>query len=200
MEYQAYHDALSGLPNRALFGAQLESALDGRLLNRDGYRATLTTLGVEVAQQAERMLEIAQRIGRYAHLVGRENVIAGSDCGFGTWVGQSAVDPDVVWDFRLPRVQSINASGHKMGLAPLGCGSGRRIAAQLRAHEPGRGAHEGPVVRRVELRERGLAAVLLVEHDGRLARRRLQIDGAHGDAEVSDVDLAAAADGAGGDV
>ena len=40
---------------------------------------------------------IAQRIGRYANLVGRENVIAGSDCGFGTWVGQAAVDPDVVW-------------------------------------------------------------------------------------------------------
>ncbi len=40
---------------------------------------------------------IAQRIGRYASLVGRENVMAGSDCGYGTWVGQSAVDPDVVW-------------------------------------------------------------------------------------------------------
>jgi 5-methyltetrahydropteroyltriglutamate--homocysteine methyltransferase len=40
---------------------------------------------------------IAQRIGNYARLVGRENVIAGSDCGFGTWVGQAAVDPDVVW-------------------------------------------------------------------------------------------------------
>ena len=40
---------------------------------------------------------IAQRIARYAKLVGRENVIAGSDCGFGTWVGQAAVDPDVVW-------------------------------------------------------------------------------------------------------
>ena len=40
---------------------------------------------------------IAQRIGRYAALVGRENVIAGSDCGYGTWVGQAAVDPAVVW-------------------------------------------------------------------------------------------------------
>jgi 5-methyltetrahydropteroyltriglutamate--homocysteine methyltransferase len=40
---------------------------------------------------------IAQRIGRYAKLVGRDNVIAGSDCGYGTWVGQAAVDPDVVW-------------------------------------------------------------------------------------------------------
>lgn len=40
---------------------------------------------------------IAQRIGRYAQNVGRENVIAGSDCGYGTWVGQAAVDSDVVW-------------------------------------------------------------------------------------------------------
>jgi 5-methyltetrahydropteroyltriglutamate--homocysteine methyltransferase len=40
---------------------------------------------------------IAQRIRRYADLVGDENVIAGSDCGYGTWVGQAAVDPDVVW-------------------------------------------------------------------------------------------------------
>ena len=30
--------------------------------------------------------------------------------------------PDIVWDFRLPRVKSINASGHKFGLAPLGVG------------------------------------------------------------------------------
>ena len=30
--------------------------------------------------------------------------------------------PDLEWDFRIPRVKSINASGHKFGLAPLGVG------------------------------------------------------------------------------
>jgi 5-methyltetrahydropteroyltriglutamate--homocysteine methyltransferase len=40
---------------------------------------------------------VAERVGRYARLVGREHVIAGTDCGFGTWVGQAAVDPDIVW-------------------------------------------------------------------------------------------------------
>jgi len=40
---------------------------------------------------------IAERITKYATLVGREHVLAGSDCGFGTWVGQAAVDPDIVW-------------------------------------------------------------------------------------------------------
>jgi glutamate decarboxylase len=32
------------------------------------------------------------------------------------------VHREVAWDFRLPRVKSINASGHKFGLTPLGCG------------------------------------------------------------------------------
>lgn len=32
------------------------------------------------------------------------------------------VAPDIEWDFRLPRVKSISTSGHKFGLAPLGCG------------------------------------------------------------------------------
>ena len=40
---------------------------------------------------------VAQRIGRYANLVGRENVMAGVDCGFSIHVGQGGIDPDVVW-------------------------------------------------------------------------------------------------------
>ncbi len=32
------------------------------------------------------------------------------------------IDPDLLWDFRIPRVKSINASGHKFGLSPLGVG------------------------------------------------------------------------------
>ena len=40
---------------------------------------------------------VAQRIGRYAEIVGRERVIAGSDCGFSTFVDTARIDPDVVW-------------------------------------------------------------------------------------------------------
>ena len=40
---------------------------------------------------------IAQRIIRIAKRIGREKVIAGSDCGYGTWVGQAAVEPEIVW-------------------------------------------------------------------------------------------------------
>ena len=32
------------------------------------------------------------------------------------------VEPELEWDFRLERVKSINASGHKFGLSPLGVG------------------------------------------------------------------------------
>jgi 5-methyltetrahydropteroyltriglutamate--homocysteine methyltransferase len=40
---------------------------------------------------------VAQRIERYARVVGRERVIAGTDCGFGTMAGRSAVVPDVAY-------------------------------------------------------------------------------------------------------
>lgn len=40
---------------------------------------------------------IAQRIGRYADLVGRDHVMAGCDCGFSIHAGSGGVDPDVVW-------------------------------------------------------------------------------------------------------
>jgi 5-methyltetrahydropteroyltriglutamate--homocysteine methyltransferase len=40
---------------------------------------------------------VTQRIARFARVVGRENVIAGTDCGFGTFVGTSVVAPSVAW-------------------------------------------------------------------------------------------------------
>jgi 5-methyltetrahydropteroyltriglutamate--homocysteine methyltransferase len=40
---------------------------------------------------------VAERIVRLAKLVGREHVIAGTDCGFGTGAGGGAVAPTVVW-------------------------------------------------------------------------------------------------------
>jgi 5-methyltetrahydropteroyltriglutamate--homocysteine methyltransferase len=40
---------------------------------------------------------VAQRIERYAALVGRERVMAGVDCGFSVHVGSQTIDPDVTW-------------------------------------------------------------------------------------------------------
>ena len=40
---------------------------------------------------------VAQRIVRYADRVGRENVLAGSDCGFATFATLLAVDPAITW-------------------------------------------------------------------------------------------------------
>jgi 5-methyltetrahydropteroyltriglutamate--homocysteine methyltransferase len=40
---------------------------------------------------------VAQRIVRFADLVGRERVIAGTDCGFGTFAGFGAVHPLICW-------------------------------------------------------------------------------------------------------
>jgi|TARA_B110000908_G_scaffold148259_1_gene180618 5-methyltetrahydropteroyltriglutamate--homocysteine methyltransferase len=40
---------------------------------------------------------VAQRIDRFTNIVGRERVIAGSDCGFGTFAGYGAVDPEIAY-------------------------------------------------------------------------------------------------------
>jgi 5-methyltetrahydropteroyltriglutamate--homocysteine methyltransferase len=40
---------------------------------------------------------VAQRIGRFAKVVGRENVIAGSDCGFATFASSKEIHPSIVW-------------------------------------------------------------------------------------------------------
>jgi 5-methyltetrahydropteroyltriglutamate--homocysteine methyltransferase len=40
---------------------------------------------------------IAERIVRFAEVVGRENVIAGADCGFGTFAGSNEIHESVVW-------------------------------------------------------------------------------------------------------
>ena len=40
---------------------------------------------------------VAQRLERFTAIVGRDRVIAGSDCGFGTFAGFGAVDPEIAW-------------------------------------------------------------------------------------------------------
>ena len=40
---------------------------------------------------------VAERIVRFARIVGRENVIAGADCGFGTFAGSTEIHESVVW-------------------------------------------------------------------------------------------------------
>ena len=40
---------------------------------------------------------VAERIGRFAGIVGRERVLAGTDCGFGTFAGYGRVNPNIVY-------------------------------------------------------------------------------------------------------
>ena len=41
---------------------------------------------------------VAQRLGRFAQVVGRERVIAGADCGFASFAGSNEVHPSIVWE------------------------------------------------------------------------------------------------------
>jgi len=40
---------------------------------------------------------VSQRICQYANIVGRERVLAGTDCGFATFAGVGKVDSKIVW-------------------------------------------------------------------------------------------------------
>jgi 5-methyltetrahydropteroyltriglutamate--homocysteine methyltransferase len=62
---------------------------------------------------------IAERIGRFASAVGRENVIAGADCGFASFAATCEVHPSVVW----VKLQAL-AEGAR--IASAACGRRRR--------------------------------------------------------------------------
>ena len=56
----------------------------------------------------EHPLLVAERIGRFADIVGKERVIAGTDCGFSTFAGFGAVDPDIVY----AKLRSLSDGAH----------------------------------------------------------------------------------------
>jgi glutamate decarboxylase len=78
------------------------------------------TLGVTFTCQYEPVAEIAAALDRLQAETGLDIPIH-VDAASGGFIAPF-VEPGLVWDFRLPRVKSINASGHKYGLAPLGVG------------------------------------------------------------------------------
>lgn len=57
---------------------------------------------------------VAERLVRFARVVGRENVIGGSDCGFGTFVGVALVEPEIAW----AKLRSL-AKGARLASAQL---------------------------------------------------------------------------------
>ncbi|QEH35516.1 Glutamate decarboxylase beta [Aquisphaera giovannonii] len=78
------------------------------------------TLGVTFTLKYEPVAEICAALDDLQARTGLD-VPVHVDAASGGFVAPF-LQPDLVWDFRLPRVKSINASGHKYGLTPLGCG------------------------------------------------------------------------------
>jgi glutamate decarboxylase len=78
------------------------------------------TLGVTMCCQYEPVQAIAEALNKLEANTGIDIPIH-VDAASGGFLAPFC-DPDLVWDFRLPRVKSINTSGHKFGLAPLGVG------------------------------------------------------------------------------
>ena len=80
----------------------------------------VATLGVTFTGGYEPVAEIAAVLDELERARGQE-IPVHVDAASGGFVAPF-LDPDLVWDFRLPRVHSVNASGHKFGLSPLGVG------------------------------------------------------------------------------
>ena len=78
------------------------------------------TLGVTYTGSYEPVKQIAEALDRLQEETGLD-VDIHVDAASGGFLAPFCA-PDLVWDFRLPRVKSISASGHKFGLAPLGVG------------------------------------------------------------------------------
>jgi glutamate decarboxylase len=82
--------------------------------------AVVPTLGVTYTLQYEPVQAVALALDDLEEETGLSIPIH-VDAASGGFVAPF-LHPTLLWDFRIPRVKSINASGHKFGLAPLGCG------------------------------------------------------------------------------
>jgi glutamate decarboxylase len=80
----------------------------------------IVTLGVTFTLQFEPVHEISVALDKLQAETGL-NIPVHVDGASGAFLAPF-LQPELLWDFRLPRVKSINASGHKFGLAPLGVG------------------------------------------------------------------------------
>lgn len=78
------------------------------------------TLGVTYTLQYEPVQSIALALDDFEEEHGIDIPIH-VDAASGGFIAPF-IHSDIIWDFRIPRVRSINASGHKFGLSPLGCG------------------------------------------------------------------------------
>jgi glutamate decarboxylase len=80
----------------------------------------LPTLGLTYTGAYERVQELSEALDQLQADTGLD-VDIHVDAASGGFTAPFCA-PEVVWDFRLPRVKSISTSGHKFGLAPLGVG------------------------------------------------------------------------------
>jgi 5-methyltetrahydropteroyltriglutamate--homocysteine methyltransferase len=58
---------------------------------------------------------VAQRILQFTDIVGLERVMAGTDCGFGTWSGFGAIDPDICWAKLRSLTQGAQIAAERAG-------------------------------------------------------------------------------------
>jgi len=91
---------------------------------------------------------VAQRLEQFAAIVGKERVVGGTDCGFGTFVGWSGTDPEIAW-LKL----SVLAEGARIASRNLWRKAARPAARKAAAKKSKR-----PAAKKVTRKKAGKAA------------------------------------------
>jgi 5-methyltetrahydropteroyltriglutamate--homocysteine methyltransferase len=95
------HAILAAKPRTILFEAANPRHAHEWVVWRDAPIPQDTILAPGVVDSTTNYIEhpelVAQRLLPFVEMVGAERVMAGTDCGFGTWAGFGAIDPDICW-------------------------------------------------------------------------------------------------------
>ena len=81
---------------------------------------------------------VAERIERFAGVVGRERVIAGTDCGFGTFAGYGKIDPGIAFKKLRAMVEGAAIASKRLWARKATAPKAKKAAAPAKAKAPAR--------------------------------------------------------------
>jgi methionine synthase II (cobalamin-independent) len=93
--------------------ANLKAAIEGMNVS-EAFMTAASPGVISTTNFIEHPELVVQRLERYASVVGRENVIAGTDCGFATFAGSLTVDPGITWAKLASMGEGAQIASHRL--------------------------------------------------------------------------------------
>ncbi|HWM46006.1 MAG TPA: cobalamin-independent methionine synthase II family protein [Xanthobacteraceae bacterium] len=76
---------------------------------------------------------VAERLVKFANFAGRENIIAGTDCGFATFAGADEIEPSIAWAKLEALVRGAEIASGRLRLVKKAAGKAKKAAARKKA-------------------------------------------------------------------